>query len=363
MNVHKVVLSYFKSIEARSIPALEDQVNIAADIFSEAMDKVPNKFKEDGHDFKESLKKYFDDEGLYNYFYNTLEELFYDNPKKDKLSIDLHISYEKNYEGIRAEQKLGNTVEIVFGQKFLAEMIEGWYYKDEKKKFIDEIKTEIGHETIHIQQPGLLKENERKIPRIEDEVNKQLEPYKPKLKEFTKNLGPKIKEYINTEGRKKFLDGFQKYYTKLLNDSKIREGIVPPYLKELYHGIIKTLPQELVIPALKQNAYLIDDKVISKYKGYSPDKEWYSYISDPREIMAYAYSLVSKAHKKGMPKEELMKALSKPDDYKKELYPLDFYQEFKKFEGDKNLSAQDKKKIWQKFLKHVSGYINQIYPE
>jgi len=362
VSAYKVVLAYLRGIEARSIPAIESQVNEAAEIFSEAMDNIPKKFEADGYDFKETVENYADNDDFYKYFFHNLEELFYNNPKRDKLNIDFHIRYQENLDSIQAAQKLRDTVEIILGKKFLAQMIAGWYYKDDKKKFIDEIKTEVGHETIHMQQPGL-HSDERKIPQMEQEVNKQLDPYRPKLKELTADLNKKIQEYINTEGRKKFLEGFKKYYTKLLNDSKIRIGIVPPYLENLYQGIINTLPQELIRPALKHNAYMIDKKIVSKYRDYTIDKEWYSYISDPREIMAYAYSLVSKAHKNGMPKEELIKALSEPDKYKKELYPLEFYQEFKKFEDDKNLSAQEKRKIWQKFLKHIHGYIEQIYPK
>lgn len=361
ISTHKVVLSYLKSINARSISVDEEELNKALKVFSEAIDNVPQKFREDGYNFKEAIENHANQDNLYRYFFNALDEYFYSNPKRDNLKIDLHISYIENMPYLKAEQKYGNTVEIYFGKKFLAQLIAGWFFKNDKNKFLNEIGTLIGHELIHSKQKGLFY-SKRKIPSMEKDISEKIEPYKPYLNKLSKNLKKNIEEYINTEGRRKFLNEQQRYYTKLLNNSKIRKGVIPPYLKEINEAIYKALPEELIRPVLKQYAYLIDKKFVSRYKDYTSNKEWYSYISDPREIMAYAYSLVNKAHKKGMSKEELIKAISEPEEYKKELYPLEFYEEFKKFEDDKNMSAQEKRKTWQKFLKHVHGYIGQIYP-
>jgi len=152
--------------------------------------------------------------------------------------------------------------------------------------------------------------------------------------------------------------GFSRFYKSLLGGS-IKS--VPPYFLSYYESIKSFLPAHLIKPAMDHMARKVDDKFYSKYTDFSEEKEWYSYISDPKEIMAYAYSLVSKAHKEKFSREGLIRALSDPDKYKDVLYPLDFYRVFKDFKDDKNFSSSEKKKIWQKFLKHVSGYIDQIY--
>jgi len=359
---------------SRSIAPDENIITKSLELITKAFNKVPLVFKEKGYDLIELIKEQSDeaDDALLTTVINVARDKLLDDPERENLPVDLDIFYQENIDDIEARYRDAlKALELVFGRKGAAKLISAWYIKKNTTSIINELKTLIGHELVHKEQGGVIqsilkqKNNPSEIgsnysQEYKDAIKKSAIPI---YKEMHSQINEQFKKDWEEKGRYKILKEYDRSSKSILNNSPQWRSYVPSYLKGYYKKIKETLPEDLHQGAIALIVKKLYTEIFKRYYEINEDRDWISYLSHPNEIMAYAYSLVSKAKAENYSKEQLIEAINNPEQHKKVLYPLDFYDLFRDLKESKSLPINKKQEIWKKFLKHIHGYIEQVYPK
>lgn len=347
---------------ARSILPDSELLNSILNRIGEAIDEASLVFKKEGYDLAQLARDY--QKKPNQDILDSLVDVIDSNlPDWSDSSIPFSISIRQTPDdgaGIQYNRSgVIQEIQLHWSKTFLENLLKEWFLERNKKGVLKKLEPFIGHELVHKDQGGKSfdfdKEMIESFPKEEQNVIwEKVEDIRDMLPSIKRKSAECFKETTQDE----FLNEFFRFYNLIHSKASVSrwKRFIPEYLKGYYDFLKKSFDQEHHTVGMAVMVEFLNRKVFNIFTDKSELN--FLYYAQPKEIMAYAYSVVKDAINKKITKEKLLEIINNPAGYKGEFPGLDSYYHIKNM---KSISDSKKQEVWKKFLTHIHGYMDSLY--